>query len=196
MTKSSSYRGFFAAAAVLALWAALPGCVPSAGSYCKKVCECSACDDAAEASCVDNVSDAQRRASGKECGGEFDAFLSCVDGKTTCEAGITGCESQQAALQTCAGEIAFGFGGGCISYCQRVATECGSGTPDQCSAQCASLEQSATATGCGGPLNDILTCYAALSDVCSGSDQCYPQASTYAQCVSNYCNQNPGAPGC
>ncbi len=196
MTRSSSYRGVFAAAAIAALWAALPGCVPSAGSYCKKVCECSACDEAAEASCVDNVGDAQRRASGKQCGGEFDAFLSCVDGKTTCDAAIIGCESQQAALQACAGEIAFGFGGSCIAYCERLATECGNGSVEQCPDQCASVEQSAAATGCGEELNDFLTCYGATSDICSGGEECYPQASTYAQCVSDYCSQNPGSPGC
>ncbi len=183
-TKSSSYRGVFAAAAMVMLWAVAPGCVPSAGSYCKKVCECSACDEVAEASCVDNVGDASRRASGKSCGSQFDAYLSCVDGKNTCAGAAldaAGCETEKAALQECAGEVA--FGSSCINVCTRVANECGSGNVDDCAPQCAQADQAAANGGCSAEYNAFMGCYDKQSDICSAYDSCYPESDAYQQCM-------------
>ena len=67
------------------LWALAPGCGPSVGAYCNKICDCTGCSDSELDDCVDAIDDARKDAEDEGCSGEFDAYLSCLDGELTCE---------------------------------------------------------------------------------------------------------------
>lgn len=192
-----SVKAALASMAVILAWGAAPGCVPSAGSYCKKVCDCTGCDEAAESSCVDTVGDAQHRASKKECGGEFDAYFSCLDAQTKCVDGAVdddGCESEADTLTACAGDIGLGFGASCQTLCERAQQECGNG--GDCATSCQQSEDLAQTTGCKSEYNAILACYSSAPDICNVSSTCEQEANTFVNCFISFCNQNPGTPGC
>lgn len=192
------WKSVFAAAAVVLAWGAAPGCVPSAGSHCKKICECTGCDDAAEAACVDNFGDAQHRASQKECGDKFNAFFSCLDAQTKCVDGAIdddGCEAEADALTACAGDIGVIYGSSCVSLCERAAKECGNSGND-CATSCDQSNQLAQTSGCTSEYNALLTCYGAQSDICNASSLCNNESNDFVNCFITFCNNNPSSPGC
>ena len=193
------WRGVLPAAAVVLAWGAAPGCVPSAGSHCKKVCDCIGCDEAAEATCVDNFGDAQHRANAKDCGDKFNAFFSCLDGQTTCVDGVIdddGCDQEAAALTACAGDIGVIYGSSCQSMCERSSKECNGGDGSECAASCEQSDKFAQTSGCGSEYSALLSCYSAQSDICSASNFCSSESNDYVNCFITFCNNNPGTPGC
>lgn len=184
--------------AVVLVGGAAPGCAPSAGAYCRKVCDCTGCDAAAEAECVDDLSDAQHRASKKECGDKFNAYFSCIDGQTKCVGGaleVEGCESEGEALVTCAGDIGLNIGVTCQVVCQRTEEECGGGG-SQCLEGCGSLQDLGQAAGCTLEFQAFLTCYNNAENICNGAGGCDSEISILLSCTSEFCSQNPSDPSC
>lgn len=111
MSAKRGVRAVLAAAIAATFGAIAPGCNPSAGSFCRKVCECSVCDEDQRAECIDSVDDGRRAAENKGCDAEFDDYLGCANSAATCtgsEASFAGCESEANALYECAGPIGIG----------------------------------------------------------------------------------------
>jgi hypothetical protein len=81
-----------------------PGCGPSIGAYCDKVCDCQGCSDTQRDDCIDTADDARRNADHKGCRGEFDKLLSCGMEELECKDGypkIDGCDSEQKKYLEC-----------------------------------------------------------------------------------------------
>lgn len=85
-------------------WLTAPGCKPSVGSYCDKLCDCVGCSQPEREECVDLLDDYRKQAEADGCGGEFDAMLSCANEELVCTDGQLegdGCEPQAEKLYEC-----------------------------------------------------------------------------------------------
>ncbi len=113
-----------AGAAMTAVWALAAGCNPSVGAFCNKVCDCTGCDDAQAAGCVDRAEEARKQARDTGCGDEFNAMLSCMNATFTCEndaPSTVGCEEELESLNACAPGIGGSLGlNPCEAYNQAV----------------------------------------------------------------------------
>lgn len=95
------------------LWAAAPGCGPSVGAYCDKVCDCVGCSDSERTECVDAIEDVRKQAEEAGCGSEFNDVLSCANSELECtndSISADGCESEADALNKCGTSTGGGIG--------------------------------------------------------------------------------------
>lgn len=105
------------------IWGATPGCGPSAGGYCEKLCDCTGCSVSENAECVDSIEDVRAAADEKGCRDKFDAYLSCVDHELLCVQGAVdadGCEAEQTALFDCGVPLAADNVTACKMFVQAV----------------------------------------------------------------------------
>ncbi|MBK8256205.1 MAG: hypothetical protein IPK82_26495 [Polyangiaceae bacterium] len=82
------------------------GCAPSAASYCEKICYCTGCDESQKDSCIDAINDARKKAEDADCGGEFNAALSCASAEFSCTEDVPSygeCSAEGQALYECSG---------------------------------------------------------------------------------------------
>lgn len=148
-------------AAVMVLWGLAPGCGPSAGSYCNKVCDCLGCDESERADCIDSVDDARKGAERAQCSSEFDDYLSCFNGELTCvddAIDADGCETEAEALSQCGGPVILG-GNACerlYATAEAKYEECGVDFPGGEQPECTG-EQAAQAQ-CFQPCYQDLDC--------------------------------------
>jgi hypothetical protein len=92
------------ASLVVTFWGVAPGCGPSIGAYCNKVCDCVGCSDSQRDDCIDDADDARKAAENKGCRGQFDDLLSCGANELECKDGYTqtdGCDSEVEAYNEC-----------------------------------------------------------------------------------------------
>ena len=105
------------------IWGTIPGCGPSSGSYCNKICECEGCSDPERADCVDSVDDARKLADDNGCAEKFDAYFSCIDSEVSCTAGridADGCDAELTALAQCGVPFAGSNVAACLAYVDHV----------------------------------------------------------------------------
>lgn len=91
-------------ALVVTFWGVAPGCGPSIGAYCDKVCDCVGCSDDQRTDCIDDAEDARKNADDKGCRGQFDDLLGCGANELECKDGYTqtdGCDSEVEAYNEC-----------------------------------------------------------------------------------------------
>ena len=101
-------------ALVVTFWGVAPGCGPSIGAYCDRVCDCTGCSATQQDDCVDTTDDVRRKADKKGCRSQFDDLLSCGLEELECKDGhahIDGCESEQEAFLKCIADKPGGTGG-------------------------------------------------------------------------------------
>lgn len=99
---------YFAALVPVSLVTALSasGCAPSAASYCEKICYCTGCGESQKDNCIDAIDDARKKAEKADCGGEFNAALSCASAEFSCTGDVADygdCSTEGQALYECAG---------------------------------------------------------------------------------------------
>ena len=186
-----SLRWMFAAAVPALLWTISPGCVPSSGSYCRKVCACAACDDAAEEACVDSLKTAQTNAATRGCGAQYDAYLSCADSIIVCDSATTDttCSAERSALQACAGDVT--FGSPCVNVCMIRVSKCGGGDPTYCAESCSYQDEQAEKAGCATEYNAFLGCELKPDNLCSGVQGCPDTYDVYIKCITSACANDP-----
>lgn len=92
-----------------------PGCGPSSGSFCDKICDCTGCSEVERTDCVDSVDDAQKAANDEGCNDQYNAYFSCMNSELSCTAGVLdadGCDAEIDAVSKCMGSfIGFGVNG-------------------------------------------------------------------------------------
>lgn len=182
-------KAFFFGGAVLAFWGIAPGCGPSAGSYCNKVCDCSGCSETERLDCVDTVDDARKASEDKECGSEFNDYFACVSGETTCvddKIEVDGCDAEADALAKCGGPVVIG-GNACERYADvvvakyatcNVELEVGNGEEVECS------EANVKLATCLIPCVDKLGCECIDPDLIEQGACTAESSQVYSDCSS------------
>ena len=189
-----AYRWALLSTTPLFAWIAAPGCVPSSGSYCMKMCACADCSEVAEEQCVELLKFTQRTSAEKGCGSQYDAFLSCADSIVSCGNAVPPrtCEAERGALQACTGGEPVAFGSLCTNNCMRLTSKCSGGSDlSYCAQSCSSQDAQADKSGCVEAYNKYLTCQIADEDPCSGASTCTDDYVAYIQCYSDACSADP-----
>lgn len=173
--------------AAVSLWGLAPGCGPSIGSYCNKLCDCFGCSDSEHDECIDAAEDAKKAADEAGCGSEFNDALGCTNDEFTCddgEADLDGCESEGEALLKCTSGSGINPGGldPCEKYLQTFEAryeECGVDSPAGEIGEC--TDEIAAQAACLEPCVDLLPCQCIDgSGNCSSSD-----TDSYINCSSD-----------
>ncbi len=78
-------------------------CAPSVDDICERLAECGAGTPDEVAECKSEGNELKDEAEAAGCGGEFDDYLSCVDGIDVCdeEAVENSCQSELSAMAAC-----------------------------------------------------------------------------------------------
>lgn len=180
-------KALLVSGAVMAFWGAAPGCGPSAGSYCNKVCDCTGCDQTERADCLDTVDDARKASEDKECGSEFNDYFACVSSETTCvddKVDFDGCDAEAEALSKCGGPVVLG-GNACERYADTVIAkyaECnvdlatGNGGEVECS------PENAVLASCLSPCIVELDCVCIDPDLIANGDCTAEASQSYSDC--------------
>lgn len=202
MISSRAGRVWCVSAWLLVAAGLAPGCggsTTTTGSYCEKVCDCIGCNASEREDCADTVDDARKVADGEGCAALFDAYLSCVEGETTCvndEVDADGCEAELDALAACAGPITLDKPKDCASRCE-AANKCEGATQVDCANACANAAELVSASGCQAEYDAVNACTDAIPDVCAPpAGACDAEASVFVDCVLDFCMANPNDPVC
>ncbi|MFO0590079.1 MAG: hypothetical protein U0441_21235 [Polyangiaceae bacterium] len=193
MKNRRAHRWALLAATPLFAWIAAPGCAPSSGSYCMKMCACADCSASDEADCIDLLKLTQRTSAEKGCGSQYDTFLSCADSLLTCGDGVPDrtCDDERSALTACTGGDPVQFGSLCTTACLRVGNLCGTSDLASCSSGCHFGDSNAQRSGCISAYNDYLICQLKVDDPCGGIAECDGDYKAYVKCLSDACSADP-----
>ncbi len=172
------------------LWTVAQGCGPSIGSFCNKVCDCVGCSDSKRDDCVDSLEDTKKAAEEKDCGSEFNDYLSCTTSELECKDGYAtadGCDAEAKAFSKCTKGSVIGGGSSVQDYCGTYCDcqGCGSGEEQDCVSSLTSVQQQSEDQGCLSEFNSYLTCVANSAE-CQGGELvlqgCNVEASDFSDC--------------
>lgn len=181
-------RATVVGAAGIVFWGMAPGCGPSVGAYCNKVCDCTGCSDSEVDDCVDSTDDARKAAGEAGCGSEFDAALRCAASELSCEDArvqTDGCEEENEALYECTPDVIGPGGNACDVYVSKIvaryqacgveidtepeeSAECTTAIAEQarCLSPCIELLDCVCINGTGGCTSEVIAPYGDCVQAC------------------------------
>lgn len=165
------------------VWGAAPGCAPSVGAYCNRVCDCTGCDDSEHDECVTTFNDQREVARKASCEAEFNDALSCANTGFTCTGerpGFSGCDAEATKLSECSGGSAV-FGNAC-----EAAAALYIGHYEECTGQ--QIENTSNGTSCTAEEGRLVLCaagcYAETSCAFVNGTGSSEESTAYADCVT------------
>jgi hypothetical protein len=158
------HQQFLAKAALLVALASSALACSHAQAVCEKICECEHCNDQEEIVTCDQYETSQDVADAYSCGDKFDAYLTCIEDKGTCDETLAdystrgggSCSGTQPLGMSCMTANDCNGGGGGDVVCNGgmcMLTVCaGSGQPCQNNGDCNGQDL------CDSEQNDYFTC--------------------------------------